>query len=272
MCGIFGMIYYGRPSLLVSELKDVKETMSNLLSASQSRGRDASGICVVTTEKKALMLRHHIQGGNLPVISGYGKIMDQLCYNNNFRYMIGHTRAKTQGTEQNNVNNHPIIAGDVVGVHNGAISNDYALFKMYESDFKRAGKVDSEIIFRLIDHHMKSGCSLVEATQKTSRALIGWYSCAFIHTKHPNYLTLFGDSSPNIVINNYFGYSFMIFASTNKILSDATDCISRFRYPSSKLELGGSSGIRINTTNGKILKFQVEPKKEYNNRHFYGII
>lgn len=270
MCGIFGIIYYGRNHMVVSELNDVKELVANLLSASQSRGTDASGICMVTRHNKALTLRHHTPGKNLVLLPQYAKLMDHIGYTNNFKYMLGHTRAKTQGTERNNINNHPIITEKVIGVHNGAINNDHQLFRMYDKSFDRDGQVDSEIIFKLLDHHIKDKNSLVDATKKTAKSIIGWYSCAFIHTDHPNYMTLFGSDSASIVIHDIKSSSIMVFASTDKIITDAADSITRFRYPSSKLEVGKRTGIRINTTNGKMYTFSIEANESYSAHHGYG--
>lgn len=255
MCGIFGIIYYGKTPLVMSELNDIKELTSNLLSASQSRGRDASGICMVTGENKALVLRHHTTGYNLPTIPAYDKIMNQITSSTGFKHMMGHTRAKTQGTERHNINNHPIITDKVIGVHNGAINNDHHLFKLYKDGFPRAGEVDSEIIFRLLNYHIKREHSLTEAVKKTTNALSGWYTCAFIHTDHPNYMTLFGSASASAMLSDFRGVSTMIFASEDKIISDAADCIPAYRYPTAKIQLGGNSGIRINVSDGKIFKF-----------------
>lgn len=58
---------------------------------------------------------------------------------------ILHTRFATQGSERDNNNNHPIYNGGIVGVHNGALSNDDELFAM--SDARRYGQVDSEAAF-----------------------------------------------------------------------------------------------------------------------------
>lgn len=267
MCGIFGVVYYRNSPMVMSEINDTKELVSNLLEASQVRGRDASGICMVTRDNKAHVLRHHAPGKSLPLLGQYASIMNKINYSTNFKYMIGHTRAKTQGTESKNINNHPIISGKVIGVHNGAISNDYDLFKTFSDKFNREGEVDSEIIFQLLNHYVSERHLLHEAVKKTAEKLSGWYTCAFIHIDHPNYLTIFGDSHPSATIYDFHQHRMMVFASSDKIVYDATKPIGRFKDPTSKLELGGYGGIRINTTNGKIFKFMAKEKYVYTSHY-----
>ena len=64
--------------------------------------------------------------------------------------VILHTRFTTQGSETNNLNNHPVRVGPVVGVHNGMISNDDQLFRLMGVQDKRQGQVDTEAIFASI--------------------------------------------------------------------------------------------------------------------------
>jgi asparagine synthetase B (glutamine-hydrolysing) len=59
----------------------------------------------------------------------------------------------TKGHPDIDANNHPIRHGSVVGVHNGIVENDDALFARY--DIPRAlpeMTVDSEAIFALMEH------------------------------------------------------------------------------------------------------------------------
>lgn len=64
------------------------------------------------------------------------------------RTVILHTRMTTKGSASNNDNNHPILAGGVVGVHNGVLGNDDEIF--IEKGWDRKGTVDSEVLFRYI--------------------------------------------------------------------------------------------------------------------------
>ena len=63
--------------------------------------------------------------------------------------LLGHTRWKTHGSEQNSLNNHPIHAGRVLGTHNGIITNaDEVTRKLH---LPRVAEVASEVLFRITD-------------------------------------------------------------------------------------------------------------------------
>lgn len=63
--------------------------------------------------------------------------------------MILHTRFATQGSAKNRANNHPIRYGNIVGVHNGVLTNDDGIFDRL--GVERHGQVDSEAIFALLN-------------------------------------------------------------------------------------------------------------------------
>jgi len=266
MCGIFGIINYGQRRYL-SELDHIKEMISKLLTVSEQRGTDASGICVIS-EGKAKLFKDHVRGSDLISAQGYKTIMDSINYANNFKFMIGHTRARTKGSEKFNVNNHPIVCGKVIGVHNGVISNDDYLFDLNKA-LHRQGRVDSEIIFALLDKAISSDkVTITFAVRQTIRSLLGSYSCAFLHLDHPNYITLFTSSYSNIVLHDFNNYRLMVFGSSDNIIRKAGADIPLFKNPTSKREIGKNIGCRINTTNGKIYTFQLnEPANKKYSKH-----
>jgi len=257
MCGIFGIINYSNEKRYMAELDHIKEMTANLLSIAQERGTDASGICLVTLNKRAVVYKAHIPGKGLPTSFGYIDLMQHLTFKTNFRCLFGHTRAKTKGTKYKNVNNHPIVADRVIGVHNGMISNDDDLFNI-NKDMERAGKVDSEVIFRLINKFVRDGVSLSRAVRYTTKAILGSYACAFIHLDRPTYLTLFAGRYSDLVIHNFQREKMMIFASTDKIIDKAAEEVNTFKNPSNKLDVGKNTGIRINMVNGKLYTFELD--------------
>jgi len=68
---------------------------------------------------------------------------------NDHQCRLGHTRWRTRGSEQNNRNNHPLRAGQVIGTHNGTIYNADELFRAL--GLRRHAQVDSELLVRLAD-------------------------------------------------------------------------------------------------------------------------
>jgi len=247
MCGIFGIVNYS-PKLGSDKAKAYGELTKALIKNSQIRGRDASGICLISNDA-ARVYKDDIEGSS--------------------------TRAQTKGPHIYNVNNHPIVANKVIGVHNGMIANDDLLFRTYKHVISREGLVDSEIIFRLIDMYVAKGYDLVTATKKTSKELYGSYVCAFVHVDYPDYLTLFsGDYSPDATIDIYKDLKLMVFASTTSILRKSTleagkslDVNLFWEEPDTTIYLPKQSGIRINTSNGKIFAFDIDLSKSSSRFH-----
>lgn len=115
------------------------------------RGRDASGVAWHADDKdETFVQKFNCSGTEL------AKYLDEHIG----RTAIVHTRYATQGSPKNNDNNHPIDVNGVVGVHNGHVSNDDALFKKV-SGYKRKATVDSEAIFAYLRYGPK-GRSLAD--------------------------------------------------------------------------------------------------------------
>jgi hypothetical protein len=273
MCGIFGIVNYS-PKLGSDKAKAYGELTKALIKNSQIRGRDASGICLISNDA-ARVYKDDIEGSSMIGRSKFLNIIKESNFKNGMRSLIGHTRAQTKGPHIYNVNNHPIVANKVIGVHNGMIANDDLLFRTYKHVISREGLVDSEIIFRLIDMYVAKGYDLVTATKKTSKELYGSYVCAFVHVDYPDYLTLFsGDYSPDATIDIYKDLKLMVFASTTSILRKSTleagkslDVNLFWEEPDTTIYLPKQSGIRINTSNGKIFAFDIDLSKSSSRFH-----
>lgn len=264
MCGIFGIISYENNNPSVKRADSVKQIIMDLLMISEMRGRDASGIAVVSGNK-AFMYKNSVPGSVLPDMPKFKRVLNTINPLNRFSSMIGHVRAQTKGSYKFNVNNHPILAGTVIGVHNGVIQNDDLLFDSAEqisseAKFVRKGQVDSEIIFQLINHYLKIGYSLNGATKKATELLNGSYTCAFIDANDSERLVLFsgsGSSFPSLAIWRYEKRKLIIFASSNHILERVTmrnDYLPKQHYD---VEIKSTPGFIINSLNGTILNFEV---------------
>lgn len=78
-------------------------------------------------------------------------------------WVMGHTRAQTHGSADHAYNNHPIVHGDVIGVHNGFIQNHDNVLRATGRQDARA-EVDSEAIFALVNLLGYEGLNLIEGT------------------------------------------------------------------------------------------------------------
>lgn len=185
MCGIIGFFTYKNDNITTSRI--IRSIVQRMLFAEsmvnmESRGKDASGIAVLWSDGKVGVIKQPVHASLFARDDGgwgeeytnpddkranFKEMMKLWLRNKNGAYIkqvLGHVRAKTQGSEYNPHNNHPIIISDetlgkggslgegknlLIGVHNGGIKNDTELFKKY--DFKRIADVDSEVIFHLIN-------------------------------------------------------------------------------------------------------------------------
>jgi glucosamine 6-phosphate synthetase-like amidotransferase/phosphosugar isomerase protein len=118
-----------------------------LLRLLEVRGRDASGVAWHEDSSEGvetMILKGDISGS---------KLAEQIKPGDIGSTGIVHTRWATKGSPEVNANNHPIDVAGIVGVHNGHVSNDDALFKQIDkSVYSRVGEVDSEAAFAWLAH------------------------------------------------------------------------------------------------------------------------
>jgi hypothetical protein len=126
---------------------------------------------------------------------------------------ILHTRFATQGKPEHNGNNHPIVSGNIVGVHNGHVSNDWGIFSQLGWDHQKA-EVDSEAIFALLAH---GNVSHKEALEE----LRGTIACAWLDAHDAGDILHVArvNSSPLIIAESELGSQ--VFASTAAAATDA---------------------------------------------------
>lgn len=138
MCGIAGF------SLSDTCAIDPMRATRVLLASVAERGADAAG-CAYEEPNAGLVVNKQPGGASrfLEVVHVPGAV----------RQLLLHVRDFTKGRPSLMANNHPIRHGDVVGVHNGKISNDDAVFiELGRTRFEPGMTVDSEAIFASLDH------------------------------------------------------------------------------------------------------------------------
>ncbi|MCK9426165.1 MAG: hypothetical protein M0Q21_09015 [Ignavibacteriaceae bacterium] len=137
MCGIMGYYCFG-------DKKPDKQKITKMFTLLESRGRDASGYAFIRDGN--LIVNKLAQRSSITVKTYDWKNMDLPSI------MLLHTRMKTQGTEKNNANNHPLFNKEgLCIVHNGIIHNDNEIFGKNQRD----GDVDSEAILAVLSSKTK---------------------------------------------------------------------------------------------------------------------
>jgi glutamine phosphoribosylpyrophosphate amidotransferase len=137
MCGIAGF------SLTKNCSIDVAEATRVLLASVAERGADAAG-CAYVDPSDGIVVNKQPGGAStfLEVVEVPASI----------RQLVLHVRDFTKGRPSLMANNHPIRHGSIVGVHNGKISNDDAIFEtLGRARFEEGMTVDSEAIFAALD-------------------------------------------------------------------------------------------------------------------------
>lgn len=190
MCGLAGILM---PEHLSEEqLHRIRLLFVENLLANEQRGPKATGAVVCKENGEVAFVKKALIASEFVKTSEFKGFM-ATHVNHTTRILLGHTREPTKGSVANSVNNHPIIVGDTVGVHNGEITNDDAVFVELAKNKEgcdRIGSVDSEAIFALFDE-VSGQISLADYVAKISRRvklLCGSFTTLFFNKKNPTRL------------------------------------------------------------------------------------
>jgi glucosamine 6-phosphate synthetase-like amidotransferase/phosphosugar isomerase protein len=212
MCGIAGILLYPK-NRSEQELEYIKSLASELAVENQARGTHATGIATFGEDGHDV-LKSPIRADEITTYDTWLNFLDKNV-NNKTQNILIHTRFATQGSPENNDNNHPIVTATNIGVHNGMIYNDGSLFS--KEGLYRQAKVDSEIIFRLADKELAND---TENIKNVAEKLSGVFAVAYVRKDETNVLNYFRNNNPTT-----FAYipelNITVFASLEKFIEDA---------------------------------------------------
>jgi len=171
MCGIFGITPKNNSAFPSERLEEMVKLLFLL---SESRGKEASGLAV-KTDDSILILKEPKSASKLVKTKVYSK----LFKNENIETIIGHARLVTNGSMEDNYNNQPVVKDGIVGIHNGIITNDLALWKKYPN-LKRKTEVDTEVMWSLIRLFIQQYTPLQKALAKTFSLIEGSASISIL--------------------------------------------------------------------------------------------
>lgn len=179
MCGIFGLVVTPESQLKSTSIVKILE---NLFKLSESRGSEAAGIAIGGSAN--LQVFRRAQPASRMILSDEYKhfITANLSSANRASGLavIGHSRLVTNGSQGMEENNQPVSSAHCIGVHNGIVVNDAALWASH-TDLVRKSQVDTEVIFQLIDKYQAQDVDLPDAIIKTYHQLQGEANIAFLH-------------------------------------------------------------------------------------------
>lgn len=197
MCGIMGFISFG------NNLPD-KEKISDMFSLLETRGRDAAGYAFIK-DNNLVIHKAPVKSSDLIKTDEWKNLRLP-------RIMILHTRMKTQGTEKNNANNHPLFSKNGIAiVHNGIIYNDEEIIGKKQRD----GEVDSESILHLLSIKYRG-----DKIKRLFERAEGSFALAVIDKSQPEKLFLIKRDNP---IDLYYNSDedILYFCSERSIMQDA---------------------------------------------------
>jgi hypothetical protein len=183
MCGILGIVTAGGSPLRGEAL--VRAT-SELLALSESRGMESSGIAVRDGDR-VHVLRSQESAKLLVASPPYRRVMSCVEQASHGLAIIGHSRMATNGTPADNRNNQPLFGDALVGVHNGIITNDQALWRKHGTP-GRVAAGDSEALFWSLEKlHAEEG-SIPRAVARLYADLEGMASVAVLFPREDRLL------------------------------------------------------------------------------------
>ncbi len=174
MCGIFGIVAKNKS---ISSKEQLLAMTDDLFLLSESRGKEASGIATITGNRISIY-KEPIGASALIQKPKYRQVVDTVLSDspNQSFALIGHARLATNGLQTDNLNNQPVVTDNTLGVHNGIIVNDIALWKIPKK--KPRFEVDTEVAFELINHYVNQHYPLADAIRKTYSTIEGSASLA----------------------------------------------------------------------------------------------
>jgi len=184
MCGIFGVSHGDRSRFTPDALK---ATMADLFRLSESRGKEAAGVAVLSDDAIEV-LKSSVAASSMLSTREYRRLLDgwlprQPKSNDTplgrSATLFGHSRLVTHGSQDTHDNNQPVIAGRAVGVHNGIITNHTELWRQFPS-LERRYEVDTEIVLSLMRHFYDERGSLTDAVREVFGAIEGVASIAVL--------------------------------------------------------------------------------------------
>lgn len=153
MCGLAGILRQAEGS--DESLEFAREVTDQLVGTIEERGTDATGIAVHTGDQDAFVWKVASKASVVRASEPWAAILDQRITGATTAIQL-HTRRASHDNARRDDCAHPFHIGDVVGCHNGIISNwreiEANLVKNKQIDAADLQwKVDSEAIFALLD-------------------------------------------------------------------------------------------------------------------------
>ena len=183
MCGIFGYVHRN-PTDLSFDVFSRK--LDKLFILSQTRGKEAAGLCVAT-DTKLLAFKDSTVASEMIRSADYRAFLRRAWAARSDATAtlacIGHTRLVTNGSQVIDANNQPVRRGRVVLVHNGIITNCDDVWRV--ATLERQGDVDTQSAAAVLESQLNKGATLAEAASVLMQAIYGESTFAGLFADRP---------------------------------------------------------------------------------------
>ena len=210
MCGI-GALVLGKKKRSKKEFRLIRESFEDLMVATQVRGRHATGAFVVN-KSGIKFYKVPLPASQAIKQEGWMKLMGDI--NEETVAVVGHVRFATQGDPDENENNHPILNGNIIGVHNGIITNDDEICTEHPYD----EEVDSAAIFALFAAHSRKSRLSTGSIAKSLEELEGDFAIIAADTRRKDSIFLARDASRPLVFSKDPEEEILWISSTGDIM------------------------------------------------------
>ncbi len=258
MCGIFGFISHNK-SITDDRKIDI---VRKLFLLSESRGKEASGFALKTDTNIHVFKNPHPSNVLLK-----SQLFGKYFYNNTEIQFIGHSRLVTNGMEQYNTNNQPVIKNGIVTIHNGIITNEKEIWEKINNKNKFSD-LDSELIPTLLDIYKNQNQTLLNSVKTFYNQIYGMTNIALFFNNKNNLLLATNNGSLYFVTDKenksfIFASEFYILETLIKQLN-----LTEFFQIENITHLIPNTCCLLNTNNFKLSKFNfndITEKTEFEN-------
>ena len=247
MCGILGII----SNEIVTQKSFSK--LEYLLTLSETRGKEASGLCVLSSENfdKASIIKSNLPPSELIEQKNYKDIKREISKKNLNKFVaIGHARMVTDGDENYPNNNQPVETKNLIGIHNGIICNFRNIIK--KNSFKKDLELDSEVLFKLVDkinNNKFQNSYLTDSVIRSFSEIEGVANIAILNKNYSEIILATNNGS----IFFFHNEKSIVFASEKLILSQYIEKFNIDKHNKIK-KLKPQNLIHINYETNKIFK------------------
>jgi len=182
MCGIFGVV-----ALCDSpqESKTALRLLRRVAVLSQSRGRDSSGFAIQGDVGATIeVLRAPLAMNDLLEHREFSALVERTAAGaaRQRRFVsLGHSRLVTNGSQLEDHNNQPVIRSGIVGVHNGIVVNEAALWAGIPGGAPQFD-IDTEALLASFANELARSGDSAAAMHRLHAAVQGSYSVALLPT------------------------------------------------------------------------------------------